>query len=344
MFGDGSCLSCEYFCYFYPHLEIFLFLTTGEDFSTIFCFFETFFFFSFFSNHSSLVSIQILFFLFQNALICKKATTQEFLFLNSLRKHRKKFKNSQFSLKIFFFFLLSPRFFLDWFVFALDIPSRLDDRLKSAINNTRKYSSRCADQWAETFFFFRVILRSSTQHRIKVTREMNKKEEKCLKKALKINGNFNSLPASARTTPYDSNFCFRDVYCLTTEAQLIGEGKSVCDRVWKYNQSLDDIEERKNNKIESKDTSKWFYKPRIKSRYFYVYYFYRRLRLISTPARKISFDILSRLLIGNSNHKHYFDEEKGETLKIVCRHSANERRLSRYKSMKLIYNQPAVLR
>lgn len=54
---------------------------------------------------------------------------------------------------------------------------------------------------------------------------MNKKEEKCLKKALKISENFISLRASARATPYDSNFCFCGVYCLTTEAQLIGEGK-----------------------------------------------------------------------------------------------------------------------
>lgn len=257
-------------------LKFFYFYEREKIFSTIFCFFETFFFFFLFSNHFSLVLIQI-FFLFQNALICKK-TGWLYLFLNSLRKHRKKFKNSQFSLKIFFFFLLSPRFSLDWFVFALDIPSRLDDRLKSAINNTRKYSARCADQWVKTFFFFRAISRSSTQHRTKVTREMNKKEEKCLKKALKISGNFISLRASARATPYDSNFCFRGVYCLTTEAQLIGEGKNACDQCEiqpKRRRPRRRQRRTKNNKIESRDTSKWFYKPRIKSRYFYVYYFYR---------------------------------------------------------------------
>lgn len=90
-----------------------------------------------FFNHSTLLYIQNVFSSFRNALNCKKKNSnfpqiKNFAITENLRK---KFHNFPLKWKSFFFSL--SLFFLRLF-FALDIPSRLDDRLKSAIINTQK--------------------------------------------------------------------------------------------------------------------------------------------------------------------------------------------------------------
>lgn len=121
-----------------------------------------------FLNHSTLEFLLILFFShFKNALKnCKRKFRKNF-------RYEKKNQISQFSTENLLLSLsrsdsFSFEIIFGWF--ALDIPSRLDDRLKSAINNTQKIlrALRRSMSRKKIFFFLssslpRVISRSSTQ-------------------------------------------------------------------------------------------------------------------------------------------------------------------------------------
>lgn len=134
---------------------------------------------------------------------------------------------------------------------------------------------------------------------------MNKKEEKCLKKALKISGNFISLRASARATPYDSNFLFSRCLLFNDRSSTDWRRKKVfaieCEN------TTTAATTKKNEKQQNRKQRHFEMILQTKNQIaiFLRLLFLSPFLLIFTPARKIFFDVLSRRLIEKLNHKYF---------------------------------------